>query len=83
MKLAGIRARIALAFCAFLLVAIASALLTLANGRQKQQTMLAALGCDLLQGYHFSRPLPPVAYAAWLASEALSKGSGASTNVLQ
>ena len=38
MKLAGIRARIALAFCAFLLVAIASALLTLANGRQIEQT---------------------------------------------
>ena len=49
----------------------------------EQQTMLAALGCDLLQGYHFSRPLPPVAYAAWLASEPLSKGSGANTNVLQ
>ncbi|WP_371325052.1 methyl-accepting chemotaxis protein [Dechloromonas sp. ZY10] len=38
MKLAGIRTRIALAFSAFLVVAIASALLTLANGRQIEHT---------------------------------------------
>ena len=55
MKLAGIRTRIALAFCAFLLVAIASALLTLANGRQIEQTtrliaegaLRQLLGCDV------------------------------------
>ena len=28
---------------------------------------LAALGCDIAQGYHMSRPVDPVAFARWLA----------------
>ncbi len=27
---------------------------------------LADMGCELAQGYHFSRPVPPAAFAAWL-----------------
>jgi len=29
---------------------------------------LAALGCDAMQGYHFSRPLPAAAFDTWLRS---------------
>jgi EAL domain-containing protein (putative c-di-GMP-specific phosphodiesterase class I) len=29
---------------------------------------LAGLGCDVAQGFYFSRPLPPLDFAAWLAS---------------
>ncbi len=49
----------------------------------EQQAMLAALGCDLLQGYLFSRPLPPAAYAVWLASPPWAKRSAATANALQ
>jgi diguanylate cyclase (GGDEF)-like protein len=31
---------------------------------------LRALGCDLAQGYHIARPLPPAAFAAFLAERA-------------
>ena len=29
--------------------------------------VLAAMGCEWAQGYHFSRPLPPAELAAWVA----------------
>ena len=28
---------------------------------------LATLGCDVVQGYHVSRPLPPERLCTWLA----------------
>ena len=41
-----------------------------AEGVEDQQTMdeLAGLGCNVAQGFHLSRPLPPQDFAAWLAS---------------
>ena len=40
-----------------------------AEGVEEQTTveLLADLGCDYVQGFHFTRPLPPVEFAAWLA----------------
>ena len=35
-------------------------------------TMLRALSCDVVQGYHLSRPLPPSELAAWLQARELS-----------
>ena len=32
---------------------------------------LIAMGCDAAQGYHFSRPLSPEAFQAWLEQRAL------------
>jgi diguanylate cyclase (GGDEF)-like protein len=32
---------------------------------------LAALGCELVQGFHFSRPLPAAAAGAWLSEHAV------------
>ena len=29
---------------------------------------LADLGCDIIQGYYFSRPLPPASFQSWLAA---------------
>ncbi len=39
-----------------------------AEGVEDQRTLdaLVALGCDLAQGYYFSRPLPAVELAGWL-----------------
>jgi diguanylate cyclase (GGDEF)-like protein/PAS domain S-box-containing protein len=39
-----------------------------AEGVEAQTTVerLAGMGCDYVQGFHFSRPLPPVEFAAWL-----------------
>lgn len=31
----------------------------------RQADILAAMGCELAQGFHFSRPLPAAAFAAW------------------
>ena len=33
--------------------------------RQTQVAILRAMGCDLVQGYCFSRPLPPADFAAF------------------
>jgi diguanylate cyclase (GGDEF)-like protein len=39
-----------------------------AEGVEDEETLerLANLGCDLAQGYHFSKPLPPEAFNDWL-----------------
>ena len=29
--------------------------------------MLASLGCDVIQGYHYARPMPSVQVPAWWA----------------
>ncbi|MBF0220551.1 MAG: EAL domain-containing response regulator [Gammaproteobacteria bacterium] len=34
-------------------------------------TILQELGCDIGQGYHFARPMPPEAFATWLHSGAV------------
>ena len=36
-------------------------------------TMLASLGCDRLQGYHYARPLPQTALLAWLRDRRASQ----------
>jgi diguanylate cyclase (GGDEF)-like protein len=40
----------------------------IAEGVEDEPTLvrLAALGCDLAQGFHFSRPLTPEAFGAWM-----------------
>ena len=45
-------------------------LLTVAEGVEDETTArsLARLGCDLLQGFHYSRPVPPDELERWLAS---------------
>jgi EAL domain-containing protein (putative c-di-GMP-specific phosphodiesterase class I) len=49
-------------------LAHALGLVLVAEGAEDQQTVdaLRALGCDLVQGYHVSRPLPPDQLARWL-----------------
>ena len=37
-----------------------------ASRRRRSSALLAALGCDVAQGYHMSRPLPPDALIAWV-----------------
>jgi diguanylate cyclase (GGDEF)-like protein len=34
-------------------------------------TLLRGLGCDVVQGYHLSRPLPPAAITDWLAERGM------------
>ena len=48
---------------------------TVAEGVENEPTaeLLRTLGCDVLQGYHISRPLDPAAATAWLAARG---GSG-------
>jgi diguanylate cyclase (GGDEF)-like protein len=49
-------------------LAHALGLTLVAEGAEDQATVdaLAALGCDVVQGYHLSRPLPPDQLAAWV-----------------
>jgi diguanylate cyclase len=49
-------------------LAHALGLTLVAEGAEDQATVdaLAGLGCDVVQGYHFSRPLPPEQLWAWL-----------------
>jgi EAL domain-containing protein (putative c-di-GMP-specific phosphodiesterase class I) len=43
-----------------------------AEGVENQETMdrLSDLGCNVAQGFHLSRPLPPPEFARWLAGSA-------------
>jgi EAL domain-containing protein (putative c-di-GMP-specific phosphodiesterase class I) len=36
---------------------------------QAAYAMLVSMGCEVVQGYHLSRPLTPAGIAAWLATE--------------
>jgi EAL domain-containing protein (putative c-di-GMP-specific phosphodiesterase class I) len=38
---------------------------------REQLDSLRQLGCDLIQGYYFAKPMPAGAVAAYLADEAL------------
>jgi EAL domain-containing protein (putative c-di-GMP-specific phosphodiesterase class I) len=53
-------------------LAHALGLVLVAEGAEDQPTVdaLARHGCDLMQGYHLSRPLPPDQLIAWLAGRA-------------
>jgi diguanylate cyclase (GGDEF)-like protein len=54
-------------------------LVLVAEGAEDQATVdaLAALGCDVVQGYHLSRPLPPEQLWAWLDDRVLAAVSPA------
>ena len=49
-----------------------------AEGVEDEGTLerLASLGCDLIQGYHVSRPLPADAFTQWLIDRLGSPGHG-------
>jgi EAL domain-containing protein (putative c-di-GMP-specific phosphodiesterase class I) len=49
-------------------------LVVVAEGVEDQQTMaaLGALGCDVVQGYHLARPMPPEVLTGWLAERSAS-----------
>ncbi|MCV2489416.1 EAL domain-containing protein [Geodermatophilus sp. YIM 151500] len=51
-------------------LAHALGLVLVAEGAEDQATVdaLAGIGCDVVQGYHLSRPLPPDQLWAWLGS---------------
>jgi diguanylate cyclase (GGDEF)-like protein/PAS domain S-box-containing protein len=42
---------------------------------EEQETLLKEMGCDLGQGYHFSKPLPPEEVTAFLRRSAFSRSS--------
>ncbi|HJW24959.1 MAG TPA: EAL domain-containing protein [Rhodocyclaceae bacterium] len=44
---------------------------------EAQHHFLAGLGCDLLQGFLFSRPVPAAQFEAWLARRGTQAGAGA------
>jgi diguanylate cyclase (GGDEF)-like protein len=48
-----------------------------AEGVEDEATLhrLEKLGCDLAQGYHFSKPLPPEAFNKWIGLNGESSGS--------
>jgi EAL domain-containing protein (putative c-di-GMP-specific phosphodiesterase class I) len=49
-------------------------LVLVAEGAEDQATVdaLASLGCDVVQGYHLSRPLPPEQLWSWLQDRSLA-----------
>lgn len=44
--------------------------IVLAEGVENKETLdyLACFGCDEVQGYYFSRPIPPEAFTTWLTT---------------
>ena len=44
--------------------------IVLAEGVENKETLeyLAHFGCDEVQGYYFSRPIPPDAFTTWLTT---------------
>jgi EAL domain-containing protein (putative c-di-GMP-specific phosphodiesterase class I) len=40
--------------------------------RQEQYAMLGTMGCDLVQGYYVSRPVPPDDFVEWLRTRRLT-----------
>ena len=56
-------------------------LAVVAEGVENHPTVAALheLGCDIAQGYHFARPLPPDAFATYLAEHASATVSGGGT----
>jgi EAL domain-containing protein (putative c-di-GMP-specific phosphodiesterase class I) len=63
--------------CSIVELAHALGLKVIAEGAEDQPTIdrLASLGCDYVQGYGFTKPLPPGEFAAWL-SEAVTPSPG-------
>ncbi len=45
---------------------------------QRQQMFLTDVGCELMQGFHFARPMPGAQLCNWLASNDRSRVGGAS-----
>lgn len=58
-------------------LAHALGLVLVAEGAEDQDTVdaLASIGCDVVQGYHLSRPLPPEALESWLDARAMTLSS--------
>jgi diguanylate cyclase (GGDEF)-like protein len=54
----------------------------IAEGVEDEPTLaaLATMGCDLAQGYHFSRPIPPDEFADWVARADYAVSSAASSS---
>src|SRR3712207_1332471 len=55
--------------CSIIELAHALGLKVIAEGAEDRATIdrLASLGCDYVQGYGFTKPLPPDEFAAWLS----------------
>ena len=47
---------------------------------QRSMTTLSSYGCDIAQGYHFSRPLPPEAFLDWFSSRTRTATATASAS---
>src|SRR3712207_5561897 len=65
--------------CSIIELAHALGLKVIAEGAEDDETIdrLATLGCDYVQGYGLTRPLPPADFAEWL--RAAPSGSPAAT----
>jgi diguanylate cyclase (GGDEF)-like protein len=59
-------------------LARALGLVLVAEGAEDQETvdLLASLGCDVVQGYHLSRPLPTARLERWLDDRAAAAAGG-------
>ncbi|GAA4912058.1 diguanylate cyclase/phosphodiesterase [Stackebrandtia albiflava] len=56
-----------------------------AEGVESEMTLslLSEIGCDIAQGFYFSRPLPPDRFAAWMAAQQGPGGDGRRTGRLR
>ena len=54
-----------------------------AEGVEDEDTMkeLARLGCNIAQGFHVSRPLPPAEFSSWLADRGEQPAAAATRSV--